>query len=107
MAVRMVMESLHNHCNNGIRCGLFAIWRPPQWSGTEKQPEHKVFGRDTPGTSGTQTSGYPGQELYQEVAFVCCFRQEVAWMSRDLGRDIPDLEKLSARKLWADFSLHK
>ena len=24
-------------------------------------------------------------------------------MSRDLGRDVPDLEKLYARKLWADF----
>ena len=30
---------------------------------TEKQPEEKVFGRDVPGTSGTQTSGYPGQKL--------------------------------------------
>ena len=30
----------------------------------EKQPKHKVFGRDMPGTSGTQTSGYPGQKLY-------------------------------------------
>ena len=25
-------------------------------------------------------------------------------MSRDLGRDVPDLEKLYARNLWADFS---
>ena len=25
-------------------------------------------------------------------------------MSRDLGLDVPDLEKLYARKLWADFS---
>ena len=25
-------------------------------------------------------------------------------MSRDLGRDVPALEKLYARKLWADFS---
>ena len=25
-------------------------------------------------------------------------------MSRDLGRDVPDLEKLYARKLWAEFS---
>ena len=25
-------------------------------------------------------------------------------MSRDLGRDVPDLEKLYAIKLWADFS---
>ena len=28
----------------------------------------------------------------------------VAGMSRDLGRDVPDLEKLHARRLWADFS---
>ena len=29
-------------------------------------------------------------------------------MSRDLGQDVPDLEKCYASKLWADFrSLHK
>ena len=28
-------------------------------------------------------------------------------MSRDLGRDVPDLENLDARKLWADFSYPK
>ena len=39
-----------------------------------------------------------------QVAFFCCFRQGVAGISRDLGRDIPDLEKLYARKRWADFS---
>ena len=39
-----------------------------------------------------------------QVALFCCFRQGVAGMSRDLGRDVPDLEKLYARKLWADFS---
>ena len=32
------------------------------------------------------------------------FTQGVAGMSRDLGRDVPDLEKLYAGKLWADFS---
>ena len=42
---------------------------------------------------------------FMQVAFFCCFRQGVARMSRDLGRDVPDLEKLYARKLWADFSL--
>ena len=31
-----------------------------------------------------------------QVAFFCCFRQGVAGMSRDLGRDVPDLEKLYA-----------
>ena len=70
----------------------------------KKQPKHKVFGRDIPGTSGTQTSGYPGQKNFMQVAFFCCFRQGVAGMSRDLGRDVPDLERLYARKLWADFS---
>ena len=39
-----------------------------------------------------------------QVAFFCCFRQRVAGMFRDLGRDVPDLEKLYARKLWADSS---
>ena len=28
-------------------------------------------------------------------------------MSQDLGRDVLDLEKLYARKLWADFSFPK
>ena len=28
-------------------------------------------------------------------------------MSRDLGRDVPDLGKLYARKLWAEFSYPK
>ena len=39
----------------------------------------------------------------QQVAFFCCFKQRVAGMSRDLGRDVPDLENIYARKLWADF----
>ena len=72
---------------------------------SEKQPKHKVFGRDIPGTSGTQTSGYPRQKLYASGLFLL-FLQGVAGMSRDLGRDIPDLEKLYARKLRADFSYH-
>ena len=37
------------------------------------------------------------------MAFFCCFRQGVAGTSRDLGRDVPDLEELYARKVWADF----
>ena len=41
---------------------------------------------------------------FLQVAFFYCFRPGVAGMSRDLGRDIPDLEKLYVRKLWADFS---
>ena len=37
------------------RTGIYQEWK--------KQPKHKVFWRDIPGTSGTQTSGYPGQKL--------------------------------------------
>ena len=55
--------------------------------------------------------GHPGprrrdipDKNFMQVAFFCCFRQGVAGMSRALGRDVPDLEKLCARKLWADFS---
>ena len=55
--------------------------------------------------------GHPGptrrdipDKNFMQVAFLCCFRQGVARMSRDLGRDVPELEKLYARKLWADFS---
>ena len=32
-----------------------------------------------------------------QVAFFCCFRQGVAGMSRDLGPDVPGLEKFCAR----------
>ena len=70
----------------------------------KKKPEPKVFGRDIPGTSGTQTSGYPGQKLYATGLFSFVLDREWAVMSRDLGRDVPDLEKLYARKLRADFS---
>ena len=72
----------------------------------KKQPKDKVFGgQDIPGTPGTQTSrDIPGKS-FMRVAFFCCFRQGVAGTSRDLGRDVPDLEKLYARKLWADFFL--
>ena len=55
--------------------------------------------------------GHPGprrrdipDKNFMQVALFCCLRQGVAGMSRDLGRDVPDLEKLYARKLWADFS---
>ena len=55
--------------------------------------------------------GHPGprrrdisDKSFMQVVFFCRFRQGMAGMSRDLGRDVPDLEKLYARKLWADFS---
>ena len=35
----------------------------------KEQPKHKVFGRDIPGTSETQTSGHPGQKLYATDLF--------------------------------------
>ena len=40
--------------NLGVNLGGFSSWA--KWT-------HKVFGRDIPGTSGTQTSGHPGQNL--------------------------------------------
>ena len=55
--------------------------------------------------------GHPGPKRrdipdknFMQVASLCCFRQGGAGMSRELGRDVPDLEKLYAGKLWADFS---
>ena len=54
--------------------------------------------------------GHPGprrrdilDKNFMQVALFCCFGQGVARMSRDSGRDVSDLEKLYARKLWADF----
>ena len=44
--------------------------------------------------------GHPGprrrdipDKNFMQVAFLCCFRPGVAGMARDLGRDVPDLEK--------------
>ena len=58
--------------------------------------------------------GHPGSRRrdipdknFMQVALFCCFRQGMAGMSRDLGRDVRDLEKLYARKLWADFAYPK
>ena len=55
------------------------------------------------GHPGPRRRDIPDKKLYASGLF-CCFRHGVAGMSRDLGRDVPDLEKLYARKLWADFS---
>ena len=55
------------------------------------------------GHQGPRRRDIPDKNSMQ-VALFCCFRQGVAGMSRDLGGDVPDLEKLYARKLWADFS---
>ena len=63
----------------------------------------KFLGRIFPGHQGPRLRDIPDKNFMQ-VAFFCCFRQGVAGMSRDLGRDVPDLEELHARKLWADLS---
>ena len=63
----------------------------------------KFLGRIFLGHPGPTRRDIPDKHFMQ-VAFFCCFRQGVAGMSRDLGRDVPDLEKHYARKLWADFS---
>ena len=73
-------------------------------SGREKS--HKVFGQDIPGTSGTQTSGYPGQKLYASGP-VMLFLDRAGWPGCPgiwVGTS-RILEKLYARKLWADLSL--
>ena len=57
-----------------------------------KQPKDQCLGKGIPGTSATQTSGYPRQKLYASGLFLL-FRQGVAGTSRNLGRDVPDLEK--------------
>ena len=48
-------------------------------------------------SAGKRTSNYAS-------GLFCCFIKGVAGMSRDLGWDVPDLEKLYARKLWADLN---
>ena len=55
--------------------------------------------------------GHPGprrrdipDKNFMQVAFSCFFRQGGAGMSRDLGRDVPDLEKLYARNFGLIFS---
>ena len=71
-------------------------------SGRKKQPKDKVFGRIFLGHQGPRRQDIT-EINFMQVAFVCCFRQGVS------GRDVPgfgsdpDLEKLYARKLWANF----
>ena len=69
----------------------------------KKQPKNKVLGGIFLGHQGPRRRDIPDKNFMQ-LAFFCCFRQGVAGMSRDLGQDVPGLEKLYARKLWADFS---
>ena len=55
------------------------------------------------GHPGPRRRDIPDKNL-KKLAFFCCFTQRLAGTSRDLGRDVPDLEKLYARKLRADLS---
>ena len=78
---------------------LFFSYRPKK----NNSLNIKFLGRIFLGHPGPRRRDIP-EKNFMSVAFFCCFRQGVAGMSRDLGRDVPDLEKLYARKLWADFS---
>ena len=72
----------------------------------KNSPNIKFLGGIFLGHPGPRRRDVPDKNFMQ-AAFFCCFRQGVAGMSRHLGRDVPDLEKLYARKLWADFSYPK
>ena len=64
----------------------------------EKQPKHKVLGGGVfLGHQGPRRRDIPDKNSVQ-VALFCCFRQGVAGMSRNLGRDVVGLEKLYARE---------
>ena len=78
---------------------VFLRYPPKRPLGTAKQPKHKVYGWDILGHPGPRRRDIPDKDFMQVVFFFCWFRQGVAGMSRDLGRDVPDLEKLYARKL--------
>ena len=80
-------------------------WKPGHLFRSEEKKGLKIkfLGGIFLGHPGPRHRDIPDTNFMQ-VAFFCCFRQGVAGMSRDLGRDVPDLEKLYARKLWADFS---
>ena len=76
---------------------------PPQNQERKSSLNIKFLGGIFLGHQGPGRRDIPDKNFMQ-VAFFCCFRQGLAGMSRDLGRDVPDLEKLYARKLWADVS---
>ena len=68
----------------------------------KKQPKDKVFGHDFRDPhvriSLAPPPGCPAQKLYA-MRLCCCFRQRMAGMSRDWGRDEPGLEKVYARDI--------
>ena len=53
----------------------------------------KLLGGMFLGHPGSRRRDIPDKNFMQ-VAFFCCFRHGVAGISRDLGRDVPDLERL-------------
>ena len=71
--------------------------------GKENSLRVKSLGRILLGHRGPRRRDILDKNSMQ-VAFFCCLRQGVAGKSRDLGRDVPDLEKFYARKRWADLS---
>ena len=84
-------------------CVCVCFFSSPYFKSEKNSLNIKFLGGIFLGHPGPRRRDIPDQNFMQ-VAFTCCFRQGVAGVSRDLGRDIPDLEKLYARKLWADFS---
>ena len=64
-------------------------------SGLKKSLNIKFLGGILLGHPRPRRRDIPDKNFMQ-VALLCCFRQGVAGMSRDLGRDVPDLEKLYA-----------
>ena len=92
--VNPISRCPYTRSKKGFRSKLFFP------SGTKKNSlSIKFLGRIFLGHPGPRRRDIPDKNFMQ-VAFFCC----LAGMSRDLGWDVPDLEKLYARKLWADFS---
>ena len=56
------------------------------------------------GHQGPRRRDIPDKQLHASGLVSVVFRQGVAGISQDLGWDVPDLEKLYARKLWPDFA---
>ena len=93
--------ALSFRCGSGLPTATLATCRSCQVR--KNSLNIKFLGGIFLGHPGPRRRDIPDKNFMQ-VAFFCWFRQGVAGMSRDLGRDVPNLEKLYARKLWADFS---
>ena len=89
--------------NRGSLISVPLALRECHYQERKKQQKHEVFGG-----MFLRHQGHIPDKDFMQVALVCCCRHGVAGMSRELGRDVPDLEKRYARKLWAVFfrSLH-